>query len=525
VHALELVLALLVPVAVLAVLARRLAIPYPILLVIGGLALGLVPGLPRVELEPDIVFLLFLPPLLYVAAFFTSAREFRASAKAISQLAVGLVLATTAAVAVVAHAAIPGLPWSVAFVLGAIVSPPDAIAATAVIQRLGAPRRLVTILEGESLINDATALVAYRVALMATVTGSFSLGDAGLRFAVALGGAAVGVLVAIPIAQLRRRLNDPPVEIVISLLTPFAAYLPAEALGVSGVLAAVAAGLYLGQRAPSLMQAETRLSGRAVWETLIFVLNGLVFILIGLQLPRILADLSSRSAASLLALGALVSLTVVLVRLVWVCLGRLLAGWLDRRGSHEPWPIVLVIGWAGMRGVVSLATALALPGTLPDGQPFPARDLLVFLTFCVILATLVGQGLSLPWVMRQLGVGGDDADHLEEHRARAAATEAAVARIEQLSEEWPGHLPLIESLRAQYAHRQSHVGGASDWDGAHEHDPAADQEMLEHREIRRAIIDAERQAVLELFADGALHEEVRRRLERDLDLEELRMEA
>jgi Na+/H+ antiporter len=526
VHALELVLVLLVPVAALAILARRLAIPYPILLVLGGLALGLVPGLPRVELEPEIVFLLFLPPLLYVAAFYTSAREFRASAHTISQLAVGLVLATTAAVAVVAHSAIPGLPWSVAFVLGAIVSPPDAIAATAVIQRLGAPRRLVTILEGESLINDATALVAYRAALAAAVTGSFALGDASLRFAVALGGVAVGLLVALPIAQLRRRINDPPVEIVISLLTPFAAYLPAEALGVSGVLAAVAAGLYLGQRAPSLMQAETRLSGRAVWETLVFVLNGLVFILIGLQLPGVLAELSSRSAPWLLALGALVSLTVVAVRLAWVCLTRLLAGWLGGdRYEHEPWPIVLVIGWAGMRGVVSLATALALPATLPDGQPFPERDLLVYLTFCVILVTLVGQGLSLPWVMRRLGVGGDVADHLEEHRARAAATEAAVARIEELSEEWPGHLPLIDALRAQYAHRQSHVGGPNDWDGDHHHDPDEEQEMLEHRLIRRAIIDAERRAVHDLFAQGALHADVRRRIERDLDLEELRMEA
>jgi monovalent cation/hydrogen antiporter len=525
VHALELVLVLLVPVAVLAVLARRLGIPYPILLVLGGLALGMVPGLPHVELEPEIVFLLFLPPLLYVAAFFTSAREFKASASAISQLAVGLVLATTAVVAAVIHAAIPDLPWSVAFVLGAIVSPPDAIAATAVIQRLGAPRRLVTILEGESLINDATALVAYRAALAAALTGSFSAADAGPRFALALAGAAIGLLVALPIAQLRRRLNDPPVEIVISLLTPFAAYLPAEALGASGVLAAVAAGLYLGQRAPSLMEPATRLSGQAVWETLVFVLNGLVFILIGLQLPGVLAGLASRSVPWLLALGALVSLTVVLVRLAWVALTRLLAGWLGGERSLEPWPIVFVIGWAGMRGVLSLAAALALPAALPSGEPFPERDLLIYLTFCVILVTLVGQGLSLPWIMRRLGVGGDGADHVEEHRARAAATEAAVARIEELSQEWPGHLPLIEALRAQYAHRQSHVGGPDDWDGDHHHDPDEEQEMLEHRLIRRAIIEAERRAVHDLFARGVLHDEVRRRIERDLDLEELRMEA
>ncbi|HEY3111422.1 MAG TPA: Na+/H+ antiporter [Chloroflexota bacterium] len=523
-HALELVLGLLVPVAALAVLARRLGIPYPILLVLGGLALGLVPGLPRVELDSEIVFLLFLPPLLYVAAFFTSMRDFRANAHAISQLAVGLVLATTAVVAVVAHAAIPGLPWPVAFLLGAIVSPTDAITATAVIQRLGAPRRLVTILEGESLINDATALVAYRAALAAALTGSFSLGDAGLRFAIALGGIAVGLLVALPIEQLRRRINDPPVEIVISLLTPFAAYLPAEELGLSGVLAAVAAGLYLGQRASSLMEAETRLSGRAVWDTLVFVLNGLVFILIGLQLPGILAGLAGRGAAELLALGGLVSLTVVAVRLVWVGLARLVAALLGGAARAEPWPVVLVIGWAGMRGVVSLATALALPTALPSGQPFPERDLLVFLTFCVILVTLVGQGLSLPWVMRRLGVGGDGSDQIEEQQARAAATEAAVARIEQLADEWPGHLPLIDALRGQYAHRRSHLGESLEPDGA-QADPAAEQELLEHRAIRQAIIDAERRAVLELFARGVLHDDIRRRIERDLDLEEVRMEA
>jgi CPA1 family monovalent cation:H+ antiporter len=529
VYTLEVVLMLLVPIAALAVLARRLGVPYPILLVLGGLALGLVPGLPRVDLEPDLVFFLFVPPLLYVAAFFTSIRDFRAHARPIGQLAIGLVLATVAVVALVAHAAIPGLSWPAAFVLGAIVSPPDAVAATAVLQRLGAPRRLVAVLEGESLLNDATALVAYRTALAAVATGSFSVGDAGLRFVVATGGVLVGLAVGWLVGQVRRRLQDPPVEIVVSLLTPFAAYLPAEELGVSGVLAVVAAGLYLGRRASRLMEAQTRLSGRAVWDTLVFVVNGLVFILIGLQLPGILADLAGHSVASLVGWGALVCLAVVLVRLGWVFLVQYLPERLVRSRRPErrtPWREVFVVGWAGMRGVVSLAAALALPTALPDGRPFPERDLLVFLTFCVIMVTLVGQGLSLPWVMRRLGVVADASAEIEEQRARAAAAEAAVARIGELALEWPGHRPLVDTLQAQYAHRLSHLNEPVGADGAGQApDPAAEQEMLEHRQIRRAVIEAERKAVLDLFEKGAIHDEVLRRIERDLDLEELRMEA
>jgi Na+/H+ antiporter len=527
VHALELVLALLIPVVALAVLARRLSVPYPILLVIGGLALGLLPGLPRVELEPDVVFLVFLPPLLYIAGFFTSIRDFRANLPAIGLLAVGLVLATIAVVGLVAHAVVPGLSWSAAFLLAAIVSPPDAIAATTVLQRLGAPRRLVAILEGESLLNDATALVAYRATLAAVVLGTFSPSDTALRFAIALGGVPIGLAVGWLVAQVRRRLNDPPVEIVISLLTPYAAYLPAEQLGVSGVLSVVATGLYLGRRAPVLMEPQTRLSGRAVWETLVFVLTGLVFILIGLQLPGVLSHLGAWSPTTLLASAAAVSLAAILIRLAWIFLTLGLPSWLAPRPSAEPAPSrpeLLVVGWAGMRGAVSLAAALALPTVLADGRPFAERDLLVFLTFCVILVTLVGQGLTLPALMERLGVGADGRqEEALELRARAAATQAAVARIEELADQWPGHRPLVEALRAQYGHRLSHLGNG---DGPPPiADPDHEQELLEHRLIRRAVIDAERAAVLDLFERGVVPDEVLRRLERDLDLEELRMEA
>jgi CPA1 family monovalent cation:H+ antiporter len=524
----ELVLALLIPVAALAALARRLGVPHPILLVLGGLALGLVPGLPRAELAPDVVFLIFLPPLIYVAAFFSSVRDLKRNAGVIARLAVGLVVATTLVVGAVAHAVVPGLSWPVALLIGAIVSPPDAVAAAAVLQRLGAPRKLLSILEGESLLNDATALVLYRAALAAVVTGAFSPADAGLRFVAALGGVPVGLAVAAVVAPIRRRLNDPPVEIVISILTPYAAYLPAERFGLSGVLAAAAAGLYLGRQAPQLMQAQTRVNSRATWESLIFVLNGLVFILIGLQLPVVVAGLASRDRASLIGAAAAVSLAAVAVRLVWLFATEYpLKVVRARRGGDRPsWPATLAAGWAGMRGVVSLAAALALPTMLPDGRPFPERDLVLFLTFGVILVTLVGQGLTLPWLMRWLGVGADDGDDEQERHVRLVAARAAAARIEQLAVEWPDHVPLLDALRAQYDHRLSHLVEDGDGDGlgpSPEHAP--DHELIEHRRIRRAVVDAERNAVLDLFARGAVHDELLRRIERDLDLEELRMEA
>ena len=336
----------------------------------------------------------------------------------------------------------------------------------------------------------------------------------------------VGLAVGKGVAWLRHRIDDPPVEITVSLLTPFAAWLVAEWLGVSGVLATVTTGLLVGWWAPRIMEPETRLRGRAVWEMVVFVLNGLVFILIGLQLSTILAALSSRSLPSLVGLGLLISLAVVLVRLAWVFAAAYLTRSFDRArqaGDAAPrWQEVFVVGWAGMRGVLSLATALALP------LATPGRDLLLFLTFCVILVTLVGQGLSLPLLIRTLRVVDDGAGQHQELHARAAAVEAASARIEQLATEWPTHLPLIDSLRAQYAHRASHSSAHADGDaGAHEWlgDEAEEQELLEHRQIRRAVIDAERSTVLDLWRRGQIDDEAWRRIERDLDLEALRMEA
>ncbi|MFN8634963.1 MAG: Na+/H+ antiporter [Chloroflexota bacterium] len=518
-HEVELTLVLLVAVAVLATLARTLGVPYPILLVVAGLLLAVSP-VPEVVLAPDLVFLLFLPPLLYLAAFDTAIRDVRAMLRPILSLSVGLVLATMVAVAVVVRLVVPDVGWPAAFAFGAIVSPPDAVAAVAVLRRLNVPRQLVTLLEGESLFNDATALVAFRMATLAMATSSFSPTDALLRFVVVGGGGVlVGVLVGKGIALVRRHLSDAPVEILVSLLTPFAAYLTAEQLGASGVLATVTTGLCLGWWAPRIMDPDVRLRGRAVWEMVSFTLNGLVFLLIGLQLSTILPSLIGRPWLTTIGLAVLVSAVVILVRLIWVIPA---AFGVPVLGHRKSWPVVLISGWAGMRGVVSLATALALPLETPN------RDLLLFLTFCVILVTLVGQGLSLPWLVSVLPIADDGREDEQERHARAVTIEAARRRIEQLAKEWPSHLPLVDTLRSQYDHRASHVGGLhvdGQEDGGHALSEEAEQEILEHGQIRRAVIEAEREAVLELRDRGEIGDAVWRRVERDLDLEELRLEA
>src|SRR6267142_1190676 len=366
----QLVLTLLIAVAALVTIARRLGIAYPIFLVIGGLLLRLVPGTPRVEIDPDLVFLFVLPPLLYIAAFFTPLRSLRANLGTIASLAVGLVVATSFAAAAVAHTLIPGIPWMVALALGAIVAPPDEIAVTAIAARLAVPRRIVTILEGESLLNDATALTIYSIAIAVAVGGSFSPTTAVATFAVAmLGGCAIGLAVGWLIAHIRSRIEDTPVEVTLSLLTPYAAFLPAEQLGASGVIATVAAGLYLGRRGSHIMGADVRLTGRAVWETITFLLNGFVFIVTGLEVPVLLRALASARAIELVGIGIAVSLVLVLVRALWI-FGTAYAPRLFRKGPRVPHLFAqsVVLSWAGMRGVVSLAVALALPTALPEGE-------------------------------------------------------------------------------------------------------------------------------------------------------------
>jgi CPA1 family monovalent cation:H+ antiporter len=518
---LELLLGVLLLVALLTVVAGRIGIPYPILMTLGGLLLSLVPNLPRLDLGPDLVFLLILPPLLFGAAFFTSARELWRNARPIGLLAIGLVLATTVAVAVVVHAMVPTIGWAAAFALGAIVSPPDAVAATAIAQRLGLPPRLVTIIEGESLVNDATALVVLRLAVVAVGTGTFSLGEAAMSYVwVSVGGVLTGLVVGWLVVQIEARLTDPPVEVLLSLLAPIAAWLPAEQLGVSGVLSVVTAGIVLGRAAPRVMSSDTRVLGSGVWQMLVFTVNGLVFVLIGLQLPTIIEVVSANASVGQVLLEALaVCVTVIVVRMVWVFPATYLPRWLipalrKREPSMDP-RLVTILGWSGMRGVVSLAAALALPNSVPF------RDLLLFLTFSVILATLVGQGLTLPFLIRRLGVGDDGSVQHEEIHAREASVEAALGRLEELELEWPGHLELIEQLRARYTHAEEHLEHDHEAEGLRE----PDQEQIDHEAIRRSVIDSQRVAIIDLRDRGIIGDAALRRVERDLDLEELRAEG
>ena len=517
---------LLLAVAVLALLARRLHIPYPIFFVIGGLLIGLVPGLPRVRLDPELVFLFFLPPLLFPAALFTSWRDFRANLRPISLLAIGLVLFTTGVVAWLALYFF-NLPLAVGFVLGAIVSPPDAIAATAIAERLSVPRRIVTVLEGESLVNDATALIAYRFAVVAVASGSFSPVRAGEQFlVVSLGGILAGLAVGWLAGWFHRRVDDAPIEITVSLLTPFVAYLSAERLGVSGVLAVVTAGLFLGWRMPELLSFRTRLRAGPVWEMVAFLLNGFVFILIGLQLPEVLRVLSDRadySIGRLVWYALVISLAVILIRIFWVFpasyLPRLLFKRIRDRDPYPSWRHVTIVAWTGMRGVVSLAAALALPFTIQGGAPFPDRDLILFLTFIVILATLVVQGLSLPTLIHWLGIKDDGSAAREEREARLKANQAALARLRKIAEHNPAKADAKQRLCIEYKDRIRQLEATDT-----ENDNAPRRLFSsEYEHLSQETLQEERKTILQLRNDDVISDEVLRRIQRDIDLAEARL--
>jgi Na+/H+ antiporter len=512
-------LALILAVAAMLAVAPTLHIPYPILLVLGGLLIGIAPGMPEFELNPELVFFGVLPPLLYGSAFFTSLRDLRAQARPIGLLAIGLVVVTTVGVAAVAHAFVDGLSWPSAFVLGAIVSPTDPLAATSIARRLGIPRKLVTIVEGESLVNDGTGLVAYRVAVAAVVTGSFSaFYTGGLFVVVAAGGIAVGLLVGWIVRQVRRRLDNPPAEITISLMTGYLAFIPAELTGVSAVLAAVTAGVYLGWHTPELTTPQVRLQGVAVWEIVTYLLNALLFVLIGLQLPVVVDALGGLSAATLAAYAALVSVTVIVVRFAWVFAVLHAPKWIARRMSN--WRGAVFLSWAGMRGAVSLAAALALPLRTDAGTPFPGRDLILFLTFSVILVTLVGQGLTLPLVIRVLGIEDDGLDDRQDAKARIHAAEAALARLEELvGEDWVRE-DTAERVRGAYNFRTTRFRARLD-DGD---DGAIESRSQDYQRLRRELLDAERAALVELRRAGVIGNDVWLRVGRDLDLEDQRLD-
>jgi CPA1 family monovalent cation:H+ antiporter len=500
---------------------RRLRLPYPIALVIGGLGISLIPGLPVIHIKPDLVFLVFLPPLLFAAAWFTSWHEFKANLRPIFLLAVGLVLFTTLVVGVVIHAIIPGIPLAVAFAFGAIVSPPDAVAATAIAEQMHLPKRIVTVLEGESLVNDATGLVALRFALAAAASGSFSLGQAALEFVwVAAGGLAFGLLVGILAARLISLLKEDLLVITVTLLVPYAAYLPAERLHVSGVLAAVAAGIYGGWKNPEFLSASARLNGGAVWSLLVFLLNCVLFIVIGLELPEVCGSLKDYSMRQLVAYGAIASGVVILIRPIWVYPAAWLPRWLSRKlRQRDPiprWQTLAIVGWSGMRGVVSLAAALALPLRLGERQAFPGRNLLVFLSFCVVLATLVFQGLTLPFLIRWLGISEIPSER-EERPARLRLIQAALAHLQSLVEEPSANEAALQHLTGVFQQRLSHFND----DLADTLGWSPDRERwISTRHLWLQTLEVERKELVRLRGEHRIADQLLRQIQHEIDVEE-----
>jgi monovalent cation/hydrogen antiporter len=517
----ELLLLLLLSSVALGWVARHFKFPYPIALVVGGAMLGLVPNLPQYVFDPQLILVAVLPPILYQAALLTSWTDFKANIRPIGLLAIGLVAVTTLAVGATLKLMVPDVPWAAAFVLGAIVSPPDAVAATAILSRLNMPRRIVTILEGESLVNDASGLVLYKFAVAAVLTGAFSFVDAAAQFAlVSAGGIAVGVALAFAYIAIHKRLGDPFIEVLTVLTIPFAAYLAAEAVHVSGVLAVVAAGLVRGRYAPEIVSAEMRIMARSVWNLLVFLLNSLVFMLIGLQMPAVVSHLVVFPPALLAAIVIAVTAVAVAVRFAWV----FPVAYLPQRFSgnlrdDKPRPNkseLIIISWCGMRGIVSLVAALALPLTLPGGGPFPYRDLIVLVTFVVIVATLVGQGLTLTPLIRRLKVGSNWSLHDEQRRVRAAMSAAALAAIDRalVAEAVPGEW--AHNLKAEIADRIALAATEGS-------DLTPRMELVTR--LRHAAIKAERLELIRLWRANEIGDEVMHHLMELLDYEQAHLPA
>jgi CPA1 family monovalent cation:H+ antiporter len=514
---------LLVVIAAVGVAARRLNLPPSILLVVTGVALALVPGLPTVRLAPDLVLLLVLPPIVYSSGVAMSWHEFRFNLRPISLLAVGCVAFTTITAAAATHWLL-GLSWPVAFVLGAIVSPPDAVAPLAIARRMKLPRRILVVLEGEGLANDATALILYRFAIAAVSAGAFSLGKAAAMFAAIVAAEIVwGIGVGWLMLRLRRWVRDPQIEMLLSILTPFVAFWPPAHLGGSGVLATVTVGLYVSWNGQNFISAATRLQGIFFWDVLMYLVDGLVFLITGLQARAMTTGFGTRSLSELALSAAVVSVAVILTRFVWVYpatyLPRKLIPAVARRDPSPPWQWAFVISFTGVRGIVSLAAALAIPLETDAGQAFPDRDLVLFLTFSVILVTLVGQGLMLPMVIRALGLAhAGNREHraelAEELGARQHAIEAALERLDRLAQERRLPQDLVHAFRTKHRQRLRHFEQGHDAADGH-----SESSRL-HDAIELELIGAERARINQLYREGALKDEGRRALEHELDLRE-----
>jgi len=524
IHAAELVfLLLLLFVVVFGILAQKLQVPFAIVLVVGGLLLGFVPGLPRFSLNPDVVFFVFLPPLLYAGAWVTSWRDFRYHLVSISFLAVGLVAFTVFAVAELAPRLL-GWDWRSGFVLGAVVATTDAIAATSIARRLALPRRIVDLLEGESLVNDATGLLALRFGtdIMAGRSVSVLPGIGTLGFLIAVG-IAVGLAIAWIVERIERRLDDAAIEIAVSILVPYVAYLAAEALHASGVLAVVACGLYLSRKSVTFFTPTVRIQIWAVWNALTFILNGFVFVLIGLQLPAVLAGIPDVPLSRLLGEAALFCALIIGVRLVWIYPGAAISFAIRRYLLHQPERFpparqIFVVGWTGMRGVIALAAALAVPATLADGRPFPERNMIVFLTFSVILVTLVVQGLTLPSVIRALGLAGMSGPGCEEIEARRLIAQAGLDHlVGARGNDRPEFAPVYEDAIEHYRERLADAAAPGDGAGA--------EKLSRARELMRETLRAERDTAIALRDEGRINDDILRTLERDIDLREAQLET
>jgi Na+/H+ antiporter len=521
----ELVLLLLLLfVVAFGALARKLQTPYPIVLVIAGLLLGFIPGIPKITLNPDVIFFVVLPPLLYSAAWTTSWREFSFNMVSIILLAFGLVTFTVIGVAFGVPRLFPGFDWKLSLVLGAIVAPTDALAAITIAERVGIPRRIIDLLEGESLVNDASGLLAleFGVAMvLRNQTPTLTGGTVRLAY-LTFAGIAVGLITAWIVDWIERHIDDGPIEIALSILVPYAAYLTADRIHASGVLAVVACGLYLSRRSSGFFSPGVRLQAWAVWDAVDFILNGLVFVLIGLQLPYVLAGIHDYSHGTLILYGALFSGLVIALRMLWIFPGSFLAyririGLLHQKVTRPPVRSIVVVGWTGMRGVIALAAAIGLPQTLADGSPFPQRNLIIFLAFCVIFVTLVLQGLTLPWLVRVLGVADPAGPNLEEDAARKEILEVALAYLDnERKNDSTEFAPLYEDLTGHYRHRLTDVIGREndESDISPEH-----HERLSR--VSRELIQLERRCAVRLRNEGRINDETLRQIEHELDLREV----
>lgn len=517
-HDLELLIALLGVAAAAVWVANRVGVPYPVFLVLAGLGLGAIPGLPEIEIDPDVIFLVFLPPLIHAAAWLTPHKQLRDNAGRVTMLAVGNVAVSMVLVTAVLKLTLPGVSWEAAFVLGAVLGPTDTVAATAVFRRLGVPERVVGLVEGESLLNDGVALVAYRLATAAVVSGTFSLLDAGMEFVVvSIGGAAVGMAIAVAVKAVRRHLDDPLIEITVTLLTPYLAWIGAEEAGASGVLAAAASGLYLGWRQAEDFSPRTRLQAYGFWGVLVFVLESVLFILIGLQFPSVVGALDEDTGTIVLT-SVLVVLAVLVSRVGFVMAYG--AGLTRARRTELSRGERLVVAWSGMRGAVSLAAALAIPLQTDAGGAFPARDLILFLTLVTIGATLTLQGLTLPWLIRRVRVAEEVSDERAKVLARFYTTEAALEWISGLDPAEDGVPPdLIERARSMYAERARQLSGI-----CRSGVPERTTDLAAWAELRRKLVGVERETLIALRNEGRISAAAMREVERDLDLEQERLQ-